>query len=274
MDKNISFTEKEYDYAVQFGIPTLGFVIDEDSKLSSKFFDSDKNKIELLANFKKKIKKKYISYWKDKNDLYGKVSVALMKQFTTNPRIGWIRSNEIASADTFEELTRLSRENSELRNKIQFLKKQGEEEEHTEIESIINILKKNKKKLSFFYIYATDWDDGKFFSYYDLYRFIVPTLMIETSVEDLSIHLGLLRPNEENSPRQRFPVPKNTIKEFLADLSALGLIIPSPKKHEAKDTKNYWSVSEKGKEIYFYIRRQRLEDGVKKETLPLDESPI
>ena len=41
----------------------------------------------------------------------------LIKSMSINPRIGWARADEIVSLDMTKEITRLSSENSELRNK-------------------------------------------------------------------------------------------------------------------------------------------------------------
>lgn len=46
MDKKVSYTEKEYDYAFQKGIPTLGFVIDDNAvwHVAKSDTESDKRK--------------------------------------------------------------------------------------------------------------------------------------------------------------------------------------------------------------------------------------
>lgn len=90
LDGKVSYTEKEYDYATSKGIPTLGFVIDEKANWPVSKSDTESDKKRRLIKFKEKIQKKIISYWANKEDLYGKVSISLMKQYTTNPRAGWV----------------------------------------------------------------------------------------------------------------------------------------------------------------------------------------
>ena len=69
-DSGISYTEKEYDYAVAQGIPTLGFVLDPTSSWPSNFTDTIPNQVSSLNLFKEKIKKKHVSFWKNRDDLH------------------------------------------------------------------------------------------------------------------------------------------------------------------------------------------------------------
>src|SRR5262249_22343415 len=51
---NVSFTEKEYDYAVNQGVPVLGFVIDDSARWPADRMEADDTKRELLSAFKSK----------------------------------------------------------------------------------------------------------------------------------------------------------------------------------------------------------------------------
>ncbi|WP_270693350.1 MULTISPECIES: DUF4062 domain-containing protein [unclassified Aeromonas] len=84
---DISYTEKEFDYAVSKGVPVLGFVIDQTVEPLAKYVEKNDDKIVLLNNFKDKVKSRPVGFWKSSDDLHGKVSIALMKAFNTNPRI-------------------------------------------------------------------------------------------------------------------------------------------------------------------------------------------
>src|SRR5574341_408539 len=118
MEGDRSYTEKEYDYAIECGIPVLGFVIDEAVPWPPGKTEKDQAKRDALAAFKDKVKSRYISYWGSPADLYGKVSIALTKQMTVQPRIGWVRASEAAGPEVFAELARLSKENSDLRSRL------------------------------------------------------------------------------------------------------------------------------------------------------------
>jgi len=119
MEGDRSFTEKEYDYAIQCGIPVLGFVIDETAEWQANKIDNDQQKRDALTRFKDKVKGRYISYWKSADDLYGKVSIALLKEITVHPRTGWVRADQAAGPEVLAELARLSKESSDLRSQLE-----------------------------------------------------------------------------------------------------------------------------------------------------------
>lgn len=94
---DISYTEKEYDYAREKGIPTLGFIIDEDARWPKSKMDSDPAVRQQLVNFKDKVKRKMVDFWKKPTDLHGKVAIALSKAVTTHPRPGWVRASTVTA---------------------------------------------------------------------------------------------------------------------------------------------------------------------------------
>jgi hypothetical protein len=132
----ISYTEKEYDYAVQQGVPVIGFVIDDKAPWPNDRVEDDPKKKKALAKFKAKVKSKPVGFWSTARDLYGSFSIAFMKLFNTNPRPGWVRTTELGGPEVLAELSRLSSENAELRAKVDELQKvpdtshlaQGEDE--------------------------------------------------------------------------------------------------------------------------------------------------
>ncbi len=114
-DLGISYTEREYDYAIEKGVPTLGFVIDNSAEWPHSKYDTDSQRIEALGYFKTKVKQKPVQFWKSSGDLHAQVAIALMKTFNTQPRPGWVRADSTVGPEVSDEIARLSKENSELR---------------------------------------------------------------------------------------------------------------------------------------------------------------
>ncbi|WP_219822397.1 DUF4062 domain-containing protein [Vibrio hyugaensis] len=140
--EGISFTEKEYDFANEIGVPTLGFVIDEDADWPSSKVDKTQKKLKKLKSFKSKVQSKLVQFWSNKDELHGKASISLIKAMSINPQTGWIRADEALNSDVTNELTRLSTENSSLRQQIEKLEKQ-KIEAADEIRTTVNILDQN-----------------------------------------------------------------------------------------------------------------------------------
>lgn len=263
LDGEISYTEKEYDYAVKIGIPVLGFIIKEGVQWPANKVDKNALKVEKLELFKNKIKSKLVSFWDDKNDLYGKVSISLMKQFNTNPRIGWVKAVEQTGPEVLKEISRLSNENSELRKQIELLRNDITRDEKEEFLKLLEMLKHNKRRLSFFYNYGRDWENTKEFTLMEIFNHLAPELMIENSTKQCSHYLGLmLNPEKSKKLRAEWPTPSNTIRRILADLNVLDIIQPSHKKHSVKDENEYWSLTEQGKKLFKVVRREILDQNL------------
>lgn len=272
LDSNVSYTEKEYDFAVKKKIPTLGFVIDKDAKWPSSFVDKDLVAVTALTTFKEKVKKKYVSTWKSADDLYGKVSVALMKEINANPRTGWIRADQVPDASSLSELTRLSTENAALRQRIGEMAIQEKEEQREEIAKVLAILNSNKLTLKFWLKGGTDWEGGVEVTLARIFNLLGPEMFIEKSLEDTARYLGLMISGKKSSElRAPWPTPNNTVRRILSDLAALDLLCPSTKKHPAADKNEYWTLAPRGREILTHLKRQRLEAGLgASEPLPGD----
>lgn len=114
----ISFTQKEYEYALEKKIPILAFVMDEMVSLPRDRRDDDLSEIN---NFRELVLRnsKMAQFWETKDQLIRNVSISLMKQIMQKPAIGWVRGDKLGSEEALsKELTALSKENRQLREKI------------------------------------------------------------------------------------------------------------------------------------------------------------
>jgi nucleoside 2-deoxyribosyltransferase len=111
----ISFTEKEYDYAVAKKIPILAFIHDSPNDISSKFVDHEQDIVEKLNKFKNRVSaNSLVQYRGSLETLQLKVNSTLSRTFTRMPGVGWVRGNTAASEDILNDL-------NNARNKIDAL---------------------------------------------------------------------------------------------------------------------------------------------------------
>jgi uncharacterized protein DUF4062 len=115
---DVSYTEREYDYAVERGVPVLGFIIEDNANWPVDRVEPDNAKRKRLLAFKQKVKNKMVSFWNNADQLNAKVLAALSKQFALTPRPGWVRAIDVPGPEVLAELSRLSKENSELRFRV------------------------------------------------------------------------------------------------------------------------------------------------------------
>ena len=262
-DEGISYTEKEYDYAVSQGIPTLAFVIGNQAAWPGQHTDTDPGSVSALNLFKGKVKQKHVSFWRNIDDLYGKCSIALMKAFTAYPREGWVRASQYTDTKLSTELARLSAENAKLRGEIDSYKIQEKEDRAKEAQKNLKILQSNSRSMHVWYKHADSWKEEKPTNLFTLFFVLAPEMLVDKSVEDLSRYAAqMICEASPDDFRWEFPVPSNSVKGWLADFSTLGLVKPSDKKKPVADKNEYWSLTEKGKELLSAIRRVQLETSV------------
>lgn len=124
-DAGISYTEKEFRYAVHKGIPVLAFIMDDEVPLKKEYVETDTEKIEKLREFKESVKcGRLVEWWKTPDELAQKVTTALYKQISRRKRPGWIRSDEYDIEKSHAELLRLSERIRELEEENIKLKSQ------------------------------------------------------------------------------------------------------------------------------------------------------
>lgn len=95
-DEGISYTEREYNYARQKGIPILTFIKGRETPTKPYERENDPIMQEKLTLFvKKTMEGRMCDFWETEEQLASKVTVALMKEFSNNPRPGWIRNSQV-----------------------------------------------------------------------------------------------------------------------------------------------------------------------------------
>jgi hypothetical protein len=97
----VSFTEKEYDYAVEQKKTVLAFIHSEPSLIPVGKVDVDPTFAAKLTTFREKVSNgRLVKSWNSPHDLKHKVTVALTSAFKDAPGIGWIRGNAVPHTAT------------------------------------------------------------------------------------------------------------------------------------------------------------------------------
>ena len=94
-----SYTEMEYEYAKEKGIPVLVFAIDDTVELDDDNRDSEEEKIVKLKLFREKaLTNRMASIWKNTDELTGKVAISIMRAKQEINRPGWQRGADYDEA--------------------------------------------------------------------------------------------------------------------------------------------------------------------------------
>lgn len=117
-EDGISYTEKEFDYAVSKSIKVVAIIHDNPSKLSVENSETSQESKEKLENFKEKVKhKRLVEFWSEPSDLPNKVALSIIHVMTVYPAVGWMRADKITNEENLNELIKAKNEIENL-NKI------------------------------------------------------------------------------------------------------------------------------------------------------------
>jgi hypothetical protein len=126
-DDGISYTEKEYDYAVSKGIPVIAFLHENIKSLTfekSEVNPEGRNKLEA---FREKVSKgRLVQFWNNSDELNGKVAVSLTKTIKVYPAVGWVRANLQSNTEALQEINTLRKKIEQLElEKVELKKTSG-----------------------------------------------------------------------------------------------------------------------------------------------------
>ena len=118
-----SYVEREYDYALSQNKPFMSIVVTDEAhkrRMQEKdpYIVDEREHQAKLKVFKELVTKKQCAFWDDVKDIKARIFQKLPKWQARPELQGWIRAEEAASPEALNELARLSKENSELREKL------------------------------------------------------------------------------------------------------------------------------------------------------------
>jgi hypothetical protein len=114
----ISFTEREYRYAIEREIPVLGFVHADPSTIPQGKSELDPEGQRRLSEFRSLVQTRLCKDWTSAADLGAVVSRSLTQLIKRFPRPGWVRASHLASAEAAEEIVRLRQLNDQLAEEL------------------------------------------------------------------------------------------------------------------------------------------------------------
>ena len=115
----ISYTEMEYEYAKEKGIPVLVFAIDDSIDIPKEKIETDVEKLEKLKSFRNNaLTNRLASIWKNIDELTGKVAISIMRAKAEIERPGWQRAVDYDEASLRKQIMDLSSENEKIKENL------------------------------------------------------------------------------------------------------------------------------------------------------------
>jgi len=121
--EGISYTEKEYRYALEKGIPIIGFLHEAPGTLRVDDSEMDSELRTKLQAFRDLVRKKNIKTYTDAKDLGSKVCRSLVNLVNSRPSPGWVRGDRGMDEASARRIL-------DLEDKVTTLQRQLEEQRH------------------------------------------------------------------------------------------------------------------------------------------------
>jgi hypothetical protein len=122
--EGLSYTEMEYDYAVEKGIPVLGFVREGIGDISFDNTEKSERGRKKLETFRQKVMSRTCRKYSTASELGMAVMKSLMSEARIRPRTGWVRADQARSDEDVQRERELSEELKEASERIEELERE------------------------------------------------------------------------------------------------------------------------------------------------------
>lgn len=119
--EGISYTEKEYNYAVSQGMQVIALLHKNPDKIPIGKSEKDPTLRDRLNNFRDQVSSnRIVKFWENAEELPGLVALSLSKTIKTHPATGWIRADSVNNnPELLSEINELRKKNEELEKTLE-----------------------------------------------------------------------------------------------------------------------------------------------------------
>jgi len=251
--EGISYTQQEYEYAIEIGIPTISFIHKSPDDIVVSKTDKDEQKAEKLKEFRTLVQEKLVKPWVTPSDLGSVVSRSLVKLIRTKPRVGWVKADSISSTEANLEILTLKKRIQDLENELQ-----------RNTVSFDNELSSGDDKITITYSFKESglWKQDKVDLTWNKIFAKTCTLLIVEATEDnyrsmVNQYIKHRVKRKHDIDNLEVNIITDTFMSVLIQFKALGLIEKSSKKRSLKDLGTYWKLTQKGDDLLTHLRAIR-----------------
>lgn len=246
-----SYTQKEFEYAIEQGVPVISFVHKAPESLPGIKIEQEQIKRDKLEELKSCVKKKSCKFWTNADELASQVVLGLNNEIKIHPRVGWLKANEISSADANKEILTLKKENEELKS---YIKKQ-EESTPAGTEDLKHGDDKIELRVRYYWggnqllVHSVTWNN--------VISVLTPFMVNECSEKNLKAGLCDYLVSINNPDGIDFVMVEDDFQTVKIQLIALGVIEKSERKRTPKDTETYWTLTPYGNKLMMQLKALR-----------------
>lgn len=255
-DDGISYTEKEFDYAVEQGLKVVALIHGAPDNIPFGKSEKDPELRQKLLAFKDKVMTgRLVKFWQAASELPGLVALSLTKTIKMYPAVGWVRANHVASEDILSDINKLRKENSELQNTV----KEFGNQQTSAIEGIADIDSEFTINGSYYakrpgYSSNSKHTFSSTITWRDLFALISPYLVEHPNDGVVKSKLASSLLEREEKSGTTISINDQEFKTVTIQLEAYGLITTSYNKTTKGGMALFWRLTKKGKQLMIESR--------------------
>jgi hypothetical protein len=250
------YTEMEYRYAEEIGLPIIAFLHRDPEQLPAKKTERSFEGQQQLREFRAYLERKLCKLWSSPAELGSVVSRSLVQLMKSSPAIGWVRGSDVGDP---LEAARLRARVEELETEIATFASSGPKgaenlaqgDENYTLNFSVEVIDSKK-----------DWKNrilqrGEYdltLTWNEIIAAVLPPFQVEGDEDNIEWRLRdvfKIRKGAELIATSKEPaadelnvrlsaISKQTL---LVQFRALGLIVPSVRQRSLKDRNQYWSLT-------------------------------
>ena len=247
-EDGLSFTEKEFDYAVSKGLKVVVLVHESPGTLPFDKSEADPELREKLHKFIDKVSTGRLRRtWTSAKDLPGLVALSSNKTIKAYPAVGWVRADKVSSEATLHELNELRKRNAELQEKLAQFESRSNYIQPENLASLDEYYSLSYEISAYDWAYGTSREEKKTLriKWEELFSIISPFLIDESIDND--IHEILKNYIEKVAPHsyEHTTIDAQELKTIYLQFKALDLL---------EHSNLNWKLSSKGGDLMMQLR--------------------
>ena len=260
----VSYTEKEYRYAVENGKPVAAFLHSDPGAIPSKHTEKTEQGKAKLQEFRELVQQKMCKNWSTPHELGSVVARSLNQLRKKHPGVGWVRSDQVPEREATEEILSLRKQIEHLENRLHEVRTKAPPgaEQLAQGDDPFEISFSGECHEPF------SMNPGQApltasLNWNEIFYTVSPLLIHESNEHSMRSALEeRLLPEVRDyftklgSPSGRFEcvISGEIFRTIIVQLRALGLIGKSTRPRSVKDTGTYWTLTPFGDNIMNRLR--------------------
>lgn len=249
--EGISYTEKEYNYAVSQGMQVIALLHENPDEIPIGKSEKDPSLRNRLNNFREKVaSNRIVKFWNNAEELPGLVALSLSKTIKTHPATGWIRADSANNnPELLSEINNLRKKNEEL----QELVNQYSDKPEYDIEDLacgsdkFDVTGRYKSRGDFY-----DWEIS--LSWDEIFALIAPSLIGNPNDDTVQNLLGKYIFEKTDKSGYSPTLNDQDFQSIKIQLKALNLIETKFAKSTSGGMAIFWTLTNKGEQKMMQLR--------------------